>query len=164
MHVLWNQLILELSYDLFNTLQICYRHTEDVHDKVWCWKIFGNRVALNPELGGVRDVASGMDRLSQTESAVFKPGCSTFQISLIVVVFHLVIHKCIFSAFWKRGGALCSSIGSVSAWHASGPRVRPPRPTHSFVETWSWKNFYGHSPSPADSRRSVVSYWRKNVH
>ena len=26
------------------------------------------------------------------------------------------------------------------------------------------KNFYGHSPSSADSRRAVVSYWRKNVH
>ena len=26
------------------------------------------------------------------------------------------------------------------------------------------KKFYGHSPSSADSRRAVVSYWRKNVH
>ena len=37
-HSLWNQLLLELSLDLFNTLQICYRHTEDVHKEVWCWK------------------------------------------------------------------------------------------------------------------------------
>ena len=27
-----------------------------------------------------------------------------------------------------------SSIGSEFAWHASGPRVRSPRPAHSFVE------------------------------
>ena len=26
------------------------------------------------------------------------------------------------------------------------------------------KQFYGHSSSSADSRRVVVSYWRKNVH
>ena len=39
-----------------------------------------------------------------------------------------------------------------------------PSPAHSFVETWLWKNFYGHSPSSADSRRAVISYWRKNVH
>ena len=26
------------------------------------------------------------------------------------------------------------------------------------------KNFYSRSPSSADSRRAVVSYWRKNVH
>ena len=26
------------------------------------------------------------------------------------------------------------------------------------------KKFYGHSPSSADSRRAVVSYWQKNVH
>ena len=37
-HILWNQLLLELSLDLFNTLQICYRHIEDVHEEVWCWK------------------------------------------------------------------------------------------------------------------------------
>ena len=32
------------------------------------------------------------------------------------------------------------------------------------METWSWKHFYGHSPSSADSRRAVVSYWQRNVH
>ena len=37
-HILWNQLLLELSVDLFNTLQICYRHTEDVHEEVLCRK------------------------------------------------------------------------------------------------------------------------------
>ena len=26
------------------------------------------------------------------------------------------------------------------------------------------KKIYGHSSSSADSRRAVVSYWRKNVH
>ena len=40
-HTLWTQLILELSLDLFNTLQLCYRYMrymEDVHKEVWCWK------------------------------------------------------------------------------------------------------------------------------
>ena len=37
-HTLWNQLLLELSLDLFNTLQICYRCIEDLHKEVWCWK------------------------------------------------------------------------------------------------------------------------------
>ena len=35
---LWNQLLLELSLDLFKTLYICYRYIEDVHKEVWCWK------------------------------------------------------------------------------------------------------------------------------
>ena len=39
MRILWNQLLLELSLDLFNTLQICYRDIEDVHEEVWCWKL-----------------------------------------------------------------------------------------------------------------------------
>ena len=37
-YILWNQLILELLLDFFNTLQICYRDIEDVHEEVWCWK------------------------------------------------------------------------------------------------------------------------------
>ena len=37
-YTLWNQLLLELSLDLFNTLEICCRHTEDVHEEVWCRK------------------------------------------------------------------------------------------------------------------------------
>ena len=29
---------------------------------------------------------------------------------------------------------------------------------------WSWKKIYDHCLPSADSRRAVVSYWRKNVH
>ena len=42
------------------------------------------------------------------------------------------------------------------------PRVRSPRPAHSFVEIRSWKKFYGYSPSSADSRRAVVSQTKPN--
>ena len=34
-YTLWNQLLLELSLDLFNTLKICCKHIEDVHEEVW---------------------------------------------------------------------------------------------------------------------------------
>ena len=37
-YTLWNQLLLELLLDLFNTLKICCRHIEDVHEVVWCRK------------------------------------------------------------------------------------------------------------------------------
>ena len=37
-YTLWSQLLLELSLDLFNTLQICCKHIEDVHEEVWCRK------------------------------------------------------------------------------------------------------------------------------
>ena len=37
-YTLWNQLLLELSLDLFNTLKICCRHIEDVHEEIWCRK------------------------------------------------------------------------------------------------------------------------------
>ena len=44
----------------------------------------------------------------------------------------------------------------------------PPRPAHSSVETWSWKHFYGHSPSaqsdqslryPVNAQRRLWSGW-----
>ena len=44
-------------------------------------------------------------------------------------------------------------------------RVRPPPGRqHFFMEIWSWNIFYGHYLPSADSRRTVVSFWRKNVH
>ena len=41
---------------------------------------------------------------------------------------------------------------------------RPPRSATFFRGDWSWNIFYGHSLPSADSRRAVVSFWRKNVH
>ena len=42
--------------------------------------------------------------------------------------------------------------------------VRSSGPAPSFVEIWSWNNFYGHSLPTADSSRAVVSYWRRYGH
>ena len=35
--------------------------------------------------------------------------------------------------------------------------------THNFCAAWSWNNFYSHFRPSTDSRRAVVSYWRKYV-
>ena len=40
----------------------------------------------------------------------------------------------------------------------------PPRSATFFCGDWSWNIFYGHSLPSADSRRAVVSFWRKNVY
>ena len=40
----------------------------------------------------------------------------------------------------------------------------PPRSATFFRGDWSWNTFYSHSLPSADSRRAVVSFWRKNVH
>ena len=40
----------------------------------------------------------------------------------------------------------------------------PPRSATFFRGDWSWNIFCGHSLPSADSRRAVVSFWRKNVH
>ena len=50
---------------------------------------------------------------------------------------------------------------AVCRLQIQGLLVRIPARPHSFHEDWSWNHFYGHSLPPADSRREVVSYWRK---
>ena len=42
--------------------------------------------------------------------------------------------------------------------------LTPPRSATFFRRDWSWNIFYGHSLPSADSRRAVVSFWRKNKH
>ena len=42
--------------------------------------------------------------------------------------------------------------------------VHMPMSATFFRGDWSWNIFYGHSLPSADSRRAVVSFWRKNVH
>ena len=37
-NTVWNQLLLELSLDLFSTLKMWCRHIEDMHEEVWCRK------------------------------------------------------------------------------------------------------------------------------
>ena len=77
--------------------------------------------------------------------------------------FCLFFHFVNFVIVWpQRSGAVARSEASRLA--CKRPRVQSPRSAHSFVESWSWKHFYGHSPSSADSKRAVVSYWWKNVH
>ena len=40
----------------------------------------------------------------------------------------------------------------------------PPAPATLFRGDWSWNIFCGHFLPSADSRRAIVSFWRKNVH
>ena len=54
-----------------------------------------------------------------------------------------------------------SPLGQTeSDWYSGGHRAVPQ--VHiSFVEIWSWNNFYSHSVPTADSSRTVVRYWQK---
>ena len=71
----------------------------------------------------------------------------------------LDIPECmIISDLLCSGAGRGSSIGSVSAWHASGPEFDP---YVRHILSWRLgpeKKMCGHSPSSADSRKAVVSY------
>ena len=60
----------------------------------------------------------------------------------------------------KRG----SSIECASAWYADGRGFDPHVRRTFFRGDLGKKKIYGHSLPSADSRRAIVSYWRKNVH
>ena len=72
------------------------------------------------------------------------------------------------SYFWSYLPFLVSLGGSVGCTVRLETRrlqvQPPPRSATFFRGDWSWNIFYGHSLPSADSRRAVVSFWRKNVH
>ena len=55
-----------------------------------------------------------------------------------------------------------ASVAQLDAFPTGDQEVAGSTP--SFVEIWSWNIFYGHSLPSADSRRAVVSFWRRNMH
>ena len=61
----------------------------------------------------------------------------------------------------QNGLLICLSICSL---FRSLLLPKPPRSATFFRGDWSWNIFYGHSLPSTDSRRAVVSFWRKNVH
>ena len=73
-----------------------------------------------------------------------------------------------FSPFrwFKKGRAgLGGSVGCPIRLETRRSRVKPPPRSATFFHgDWSWNIFYGHSLPSADSRRAIVSFWRKNVH
>ena len=61
--------------------------------------------------------------------------------------------------------ASVAQLDAPSDWRPGGRGFNPSRGRqHSSVEIDHENIFYGHSPPSADSRRAVVSFWRKNVH
>ena len=63
------------------------------------------------------------------------------------------------------GAGLSGSVGYAVRLETRRLRVQPPPMSATFFRgDWSWNIFYGHSLPSADSRRAVVSFWRKNVH
>ena len=65
----------------------------------------------------------------------------------------------------KLTAGLSGSVGCAVRLETRRSRVQPPPRSATFFRgDWSWNIFYGHSLPSADSRRAVVSFWRKNVH
>ena len=61
--------------------------------------------------------------------------------------------------------SLSGSVGCAVRLETRRSGVQPPPRSATFFRgDWSWNIFYGHSLPSADSRRAVVSFWRKNVH
>ena len=69
------------------------------------------------------------------------------------------------SPYYCLFAGLGGSVGCAVRLETRRSQVQPmPRSATFFRGDWSWNIFYGHSLPSADSRRAVVSFWRKNVH
>ena len=67
--------------------------------------------------------------------------------------------------FYGKVIGLGGSVGCAIRLETRRSRVQPPPRSATFLRgDWSWNIFYGHSLPSADSRRAVVSFWRKNEH
>ena len=67
--------------------------------------------------------------------------------------------------FQLNNAGLGSSVRCAVRLETRRSRVQPPPRSATFFRgDWSWNIFYGNSFPSADSRRAVVSFWRKNVH
>ena len=77
------------------------------------------------------------------------------------IIFYLFLLLFYLGPFVGLGG----SVGCAVRLETRRSRVQPPPRLATFFRgDWSWNIFYGHSLPSADSRRAVVSFWRKNVH
>ena len=77
-----------------------------------------------------------------------------------------VENKLVYSIYMANCEAdLGGSVGCAVRLETRRSRVQPPPRSATFFRgDWSWNIFYYHSLPSADSRRAVVSFWRKNVH
>ena len=90
-------------------------------------------------------------------------------VSLLITIFTLSIGTNLSKLCRLRSEikecSLGGSIGFAVRLETRRSRVQPPPRSATFFRgDWSWNIFYGHSLPSADSRRAVVSFWRKNVH
>ena len=70
----------------------------------------------------------------------------------------------LFSFSGRRNKMTHKGWGVVKPQHRRS-RVQPlPRSATFFRRDWSWNIFYSHLLPSADSRRTVFSFWQKNVH
>ena len=69
-----------------------------------------------------------------------------------------------YSSLHPASAGLGGSVGCASDWWLGGCGFNPAGSTMFFRWDWSWNTSYGNSLPSADSRRAVVSFWRKNVH
>ena len=69
-----------------------------------------------------------------------------------------------YSSLHPASAGLGGLVGCASDWWSGGCGFNPAGSTMFFRWGGSWNTSYGNSLPSADSRRAVVSFWRKNVH
>ena len=86
-------------------------------------------------------------------------------IQLIAVWRFIAQNLSLSSLLYLCMAGLGGSVGCAVRLEIRRSCVQPPPRSATFLRgDWSWNIFYGHSLPSADSRRAVVSFWRKNVH
>ena len=125
--------------------------------KSWLWDI------LKRQKNGDKITVGQYDHLHPTAENIPRMYCTSKIINRTPHLRPIVDYTG--SICYNITAGLGGSVGCVVRLETRRSRVQPPpRSATFFRRDWSWNIFYVHSLPSADSRRAVVSFWRKNVH
>ena len=134
---------------------ICTLLTLNIQTITPCHLILGDRVLIR--------ACSTSCRLGNSACSIFSVSVLSFAFShppLFLSFLSFTSSPICFLSFCRRWArllrAMRASVAQLDAY--------PTGEVTGLIFDWSWNIFYSHSFPSTDSRRAVVSSWRKNVH
>ena len=138
-----------ILFQLFQKNQFCQQSS-------WIYRLSRHKIQVRADLQAFFSLKNKNKRIKIRLSSSIQIVTGTFKVKAV---------NCLLGRWFTWMSSLGGSVGCAVRLETRRSRVQPPPRSATFFRgDWSWNIFYGHSLPSADSRRAVVSFWRKNVH